>query len=191
MVAKASTMLPLGTKAPDFELPDTTGNTIRLADLQNAPALLVIFTCNHCPFVKHILDGLLELIDEYEAKGVAVVAINSNDIENFPDDSPEMMAQLAQLREFSFPYLFDESQEVAHAYKAACTSDFFLFDGEQKLFYRGQMDDSRPGNGIPVTGADLRNAIDALLSCDKSPDNQKPSMGCNIKWKSGNEPEYF
>jgi len=187
----ASTMLPLGTRAPDFKLPDTNGNTISLSDFEAVPALLVIFMCNHCPFVRHVLDKMTEIIKEYQEKGVAVVGISSNDVENYPDDVPEKMTDLAEQKGFSFPYLYDQTQQAAGNYHAACTPDFFLFDGDRKLFYRGQMDDSRPGNGIPVTGEDLRAALEALLQNKQPPSEQKPSMGCNIKWKSGNEPEYF
>jgi peroxiredoxin len=190
MVATASQMLPLGTSAPDFNLPDTKGNMVSLGDFTGAPALLVIFMCNHCPFVKHILNAMVELVTEYQAKGVAVVGINSNDVVNFPDDRPEMMAKVVKEAGFTFPYLYDEAQEVAKAYRAACTPDFFLFDSERTLVYRGQMDDSRPGTGIPVTGADLTAAIDAVLEGRPVSEEQKPSLGCNIKWKSGNEPEY-
>jgi peroxiredoxin len=190
MAATASTMLPLGTSAPDFSLPDTDGKHISLDDFKEAPALLIIFMCNHCPFVKHILDGLVELIKDYQAKGAAAVGINSNDVANYPDDKPEMMAKLAKQKNFTFNYLYDETQEVAKAYHAACTPDFFLFDKARKLVYRGQMDDSRPGNGIPVTGADLRAALDAVLEGKPVPANQKPSMGCNIKWKQGAAPQY-
>ncbi|MHC4456107.1 MAG: thioredoxin family protein [Planctomycetota bacterium] len=190
MVLTASKMLPLGTSAPDFNLPDTRGNIVSLADFKEAPALLVIFMCNHCPFVKHILSYLIELIKEYQAKGVAVVGINSNDVASFPEDSPKMMALIAQEAGFAFPYLYDETQEVAKAYHAACTPDFFLFDGRSKLVYRGQMDDSRPGNDIPITGADIKAALDAVLEDKAVASEQKPSMGCNIKWKLGNEPEY-
>jgi len=190
MVMTASTMLRLGTLAPDFSLPDTEGNVISTNDFKEAPALLVVFMCNHCPFVKHILSGLIELIKEYQAKGVAVVGINSNDVTNFPEDSPEMMAKVAKEKSFTFPYLYDETQAVAKAYHASCTPDFFLFSRERKLVYRGQMDDSRPGKNIPITGADLRAALDAVLEAKPVPQQQKPSMGCNIKWKQGNEPEY-
>jgi len=183
-------MLALGTSAPDFSLPDIEGNVISINDFKEAPALLVVFMCNHCPFVKHILSGLIELIKEYQAKGVAVVGINSNDVTNFPEDSPEMMAKIAKEKGFTFPYLYDETQAVAKAYRAACTPDFFLFSKERKLVYRGQMDDSRPGNNIPITGADLRAALDAVLEAEPVPQEQKPSMGCNIKWKEGSEPEY-
>jgi peroxiredoxin len=191
MVETPSTMLPLGTRAPHFSLPDTEGNTVSLDDFRNASALLVIFMCNHCPFVKHILRQLVDVVKEYQAKGVAVVGINSNDVASFPEDRPERMAQVARQMGFTFSYLYDESQEVARAYRAACTPDFFLFDGNRKLVYRGQMDGSRPGNTIPVTGSDLRKAVDALLQGKPVAKDQKPSMGCNIKWKSGNEPDYF
>jgi peroxiredoxin len=191
MALTASTMLELGTKAPDFSLPDTDGNMVSLSDFDDAPALLVVFTCNHCPFVKHVLDHFLSLAKEYQAKGLAVVGINSNDVESYPDDRPERMAQIAREKGFTFPYLYDETQEVAKSYRAACTPDFFLFDGQRRLAYRGQMDDSRPGNNVPLTGADLRAALDAVLAGQPVPQRQKPSMGCNIKWKPGNEPEYF
>jgi peroxiredoxin len=190
MVATASTMLPLGTSAPDFNLPDTEGNMVSLGDFEQDPALLVIFMCNHCPYVKHVLHNLVKLIKEYQEKGVAVVGISSNDIDSFPEDSPEMMERVAKKARFTFPYLYDESQEVAKAYRAACTPDFYLFDKERKLVYRGQMDDSRPGNNIPVTGADLRTVLDALLEGKETSAKQKPSLGCNIKWKTGNEPDY-
>ncbi len=183
MAVTASEMLPLGTSAPDFNLPDTTGKMVSLNDFEEAQAFLVIFMCNHCPFVKHILDGLVALIKKYMAKGCIVVAINSNDVANYPDDSPKLMGKLATEAGFTFPYLYDETQEVAKAYHAACTPDFFLFDGNKALVYRGQMDDSRPGNGIPVTGADLTAAIDAVLESKQVSQEQKPSMGCNIKWK--------
>jgi peroxiredoxin len=180
----------LGTSAPDFSLPDTEGEQVSLDDFKAAPALLVIFMCNHCPFVKHILDGLVGLVREYQAKGVAVIGINSNDVANYPDDRPEMMARLAGQKNFTFAYLYDETQDVAKAYRAACTPDFFLFDKQRKLVHRGQMDDSRPGNGVPVTGVDLRAALDAVLEGKQVPASQKPSMGCNVKWKQGAEPVY-
>lgn len=192
MVRTASTMmLPLGAKAPDFALPDTEGRIVRLSDFDGAPALLVIFLCNHCPYVKHIADTLAKFAKEYQEKGVAIVAINSNDVQSYPDDSPEKMREEVKLRGYTFPYLYDETQEVAKAYRAACTPDFFLFDKDRRLVYRGQFDDSRPGNGIPVTGKDLRAALDALLAGKPVSPDQKPSLGCNIKWKPGNEPEYF
>lgn len=191
MAMTASTMLELGTKAPVFRLPDTEGNIVSLSDFDDAQALLMVFMCNHCPFVKHILDHFLALVQEYQARGVAVVGINSNDVESYPDDRPEMMAKVAREKGFPFPYLYDETQEVAKSYHAACTPDFFLFDAERRLVYRGQMDDSRPGNREPITGADLRAALDAVLEDRPVPARQRPSMGCNIKWKPGNEPEYF
>jgi len=191
MVMTASTMLDLGTTAPDFSLPDTRGRTVSLHDFDDAKALLVVFMCNHCPFVKHVLDHFLELAKEYQAKGVAVVGISANDVESYPDDRPEMMAKVAREKGFTFPYLYDETQEVAKSYHAACTPDFFLFDADRRLVYRGQMDDSRPGNREPLTGADLRAALDAVLEGRPVPERQRPSMGCNIKWKPGNEPEYF
>ena len=184
MVATQSTMVELGTKAPDFSLPDVKGNIVNLADFQGAPALLVAFICNHCPYVIHIRAQLVELIQEYQDKGVAVVAINSNDVENYPEDSPAKMKEYAQQYGYTFPYLYDETQEVAKTYDAACTPDFFLFDGNQKLVYRGQLDDSRPKSNTPVTGADLRAALDAVLAGRDIPAEQIPSMGCNIKWKS-------
>jgi peroxiredoxin len=190
MVVTASTMLQLGTLAEEFSLPDTKGNIVSLGDFGQAPALLIVFMCNHCPFVKHILSDLIGLVKEYRAKGVAVIGINSNDVANFPEDSPEMMAKAAREYDFPFPYLYDETQEVAKAYHAACTPDFFLFDRAQRLVYRGQMDDSRPGNNIPITGADLRAAIEAVLAGEQVNAEQKPSVGCNIKWKQGNEPEH-
>ncbi|MFH1719620.1 MAG: thioredoxin family protein [Planctomycetota bacterium] len=191
MSLTASQMLELGTLAPEFNLPDTAGKKVSLDDFKDAPALVVVFMCNHCPFVKHILDRMVELVKEYQAKGVAVVAINSNDAGGYPEDRPEMMAKAAKKYGFTFPYLYDETQEVAKAYRAACTPDFFLFDGGRKLVYRGQLDDSRPGNGIPVTGADLTPAVDAVLAGRPVAREQKPSMGCNIKWKRGNEPDYL
>ena len=192
MTVTPSTMLSLGTQAPDFTLPDTEGKMVSRDDFADAPALLVIFMCNHCPYVKHVREGLAKMGRDYQAKGVAVVGINSNDVIGFPQDSPEKMAQEVRSAGYTFPYLYDESQQVATAYRAACTPDFFLFDSRgRKLVYRGQMDDSRPGNGIPVTGADLRAAMDAVLQAGPIPEKQKPSMGCNIKWKPGNEPDYF
>ena len=189
MVVTASKMLDLGTSAPDFNLPDTQGNIVSLKDFKDSPALLIIFMCNHCPFVKHVLHVMVDLIKQYQAKGVAVVGINSNDVANFPEDSPEKMAKIAKKAGFTFPYLFDQNQEVAKGYRAACTPDFFLFDKGKKLVYRGQMDDSRPGSEVPVTGVDLIRAMDADLAGRDIIINQKPSIGCNIKWKQGNEPE--
>ncbi|GAB4132450.1 thioredoxin family protein [Thermopirellula anaerolimosa] len=191
MVRTASTMLPLGTKAPDFALPDTNGKIVRLADFDGAKALLVIFLCNHCPYVKHIADNLARITKEYIAKGVAVVGINSNDATAYPEDSPEKMKEEVAARGYAFPYLYDETQETAKAYRAACTPDFFLFDADRKLVYRGQLDDSRPSNGLPVTGKDLTAAVEAVLAGKPVPAEQKPSLGCNIKWKPGHEPEYF
>jgi peroxiredoxin len=188
MALTPSTMLALGTKAPAFSLPDTTGKTVSLADFQNAPAVLVMFICNHCPFVKHIRAGLAQLGKDYLPKGAAIVAISSNDVSTHPDDSPAKMAIEAREAGYVFPYLYDESQSVARAYQAACTPDFFLFDRNQQLVYRGQLDDSRPGNGIPVTGQDLRAALDAVLAGKPVAAAQKASIGCNIKWKPGNEP---
>ena len=191
MVKTLSTMLPLGTQAPDFSLLNVDSTTVSLKDLEGAPALLVIFMCNHCPFVVHVADALALLGQEYQAKGVAVVGINSNDVATHPADSPEQMVAEAEARGYTFPYLFDETQEVAKAYHAACTPDFFVFDKDQRLVYRGQMDESRPDSGVPVTGKDLRAALDAVLAGQSAAEDQVPSMGCNIKWKAGNAPEYF
>ncbi|UCE99338.1 MAG: thioredoxin family protein [Planctomycetota bacterium] len=190
MVMTASTMLPLGTAVPAFSLPDSEGNIVSVGDFKDMPALLVIFMCNHCPFVRHILSHLVELIKQYQQRGLVAVAINSNDVANFPEDSPKMMARVANNNGFTFPYLYDETQDIAKKYHAACTPDFFLFDRQRKLVYRGQLDDSRPTNDIQVTGSDLRAALDAVLEERKVPKEQKPSIGCNIKWKQGNEPEY-
>jgi peroxiredoxin len=184
-------MLPVGTKAPPFSLPDTSGKTISLADFAGAPALLVIFMCNHCPYVKHVAEGLAALTKEYQGRGVAVVGVNANDAKKYPDDSPEKMAEEVRVRGYTFPYLYDETQEVAKAYRAACTPDFYLFDGQQRLVYRGQMDSSRPNSGVPVTGEDLRQALDAVLAGRSVSEDQRPSIGCNIKWRPGSEPDYF
>jgi peroxiredoxin len=167
-------MLPLSTKAPDFHLPDTEGKTVSLSDFRDAGALVVVFLCNHCPFVKHVIRDLVDLAKEYQDRGVAFVAINSNDVAAYPDDRPEMMAKFARQRGFTFPYLCDETQEVAKAYRAACTPDFFVFDEKRELVYRGQMDDSRPGNGVPITGADLCVALDGSLEGGPVPANQNP-----------------
>lgn len=184
MALTPSTMLPLATEAPAFTLPDTvSGKTVSLAALQSDRATVVMFICNHCPYVIHIRDGLLQLARDYQARGVAFVAISSNDVANYPDDAPDKMAALAKQLNFPFPYLYDETQAVARAYQAACTPDFFVFDGAMKLAYRGQLDDSRPGNGKPVTGADLRAALDALLAGQSVTEAQVPSVGCGIKWK--------
>jgi peroxiredoxin len=191
MTAVNSTMLELGTKAPPFRLPSATGGTASIEDFAGAGALLVMFICNHCPFVKHVRQELVNLSREYQTRGVAFVAVNSNDWSVYTDDSPEKMEQEA--REFGYPfaYLYDETQEVARAYRAACTPDFYLFDGERRLVYRGQLDGSRPGNDVPVTGKDLRAALDAVLAGRAVPEDQRPSLGCNIKWRPGNEPDYF
>lgn len=190
MALTPSTMLPLGTQAPAFALPDTSGKSVSLDDFRGKPALLVMFLCNHCPYVKHVRAGLAQLVQEYQARGAVAVGISSNDAVGYPDDSPEKMVIEAREAGYTFPYLYDESQQVAKAYQAACTPDLFLFDRNQKLVYRGQLDDSRPGNGIPVSGRDLRAALDALLAGKTIPAEQKPSIGCNIKWKAGNEPKY-
>jgi peroxiredoxin len=192
MVKTASTMLPLGSDAPDFSLPNTVdGSAVSLSDFADAPGLLVIFMCNHCPFVVHLRSALAEFGKEYQGQGLAVVGISANDVATHPDDSPEKMAVEAKSAGYTFPYLYDESQQAAKAYKAACTPDFFLFDQRKKLVYRGQFDDSRPGNGVPVTGKDLRAACDAVVAGLPVPEPQKPSIGCNIKWKAGREPAYF
>jgi peroxiredoxin len=190
-MAASSTMLELGTEAPPFVLPDTDGALVDRNDFAEAPALLVMFLCNHCPFVKHVRAELARIGREYMERGVAVVAISSNDAEQYPDDAPERMRDEKSAAGYTFPYLYDESQEVAAAYHAACTPDFFLFDGERKLFYRGQLDDSRPSNGVPVSGRDLRAALDAVLSGAPQPGVQKPSIGCSIKWKPGNQPDWW
>jgi len=190
MAATPSTMVALGIKAPDFRLSDSSGRIASLDDFKGAAALLVMFICNHCPFVKHIRSGLAKLGRDYKGRGLAIVAINSNDVVSYPEDSPEEMAKEARAAGYEFPYLYDEEQEVARAYRAACTPDFFLFDRERRLVYRGQFDSSRPGNNLPVTGADLRAAADAVLAGSSPSADQKVSIGCNIKWKPGNEPDY-
>lgn len=191
MVLTPSTMLPLGTQAPEFSLPDPSGKMVSLGDFADAPALLVVFLCNHCPYVKHIADHFAQLAQEYQRRGVAVVAINSNDFQMYPEDSPEQMREEIRRRGYTFPYLIDESQAVAKAYRAACTPDFYVFDRQRRLVYRGQMDGSRPGNDVPITGQDLRRALDAVLEGRPVAGEQWPSLGCNIKWKPGDEPEYF
>jgi peroxiredoxin len=191
MVATPSTMLALGTKAPDFRLPDTDGRTIALSDLAGAKALLVMFICNHCPYVKHVRAELARLGAEYQKRGVAVVAIASNDTDEYPEDGPEAMKTEKAQAGYSFPYLFDATQEVAKAYRAACTPDLYVFDAQQKLVYRGQLDDSRPGNGVPVSGRDLRQALDAVLEGRSVDARQRASIGCSIKWKPGREPDYL
>jgi peroxiredoxin len=181
-------MLPLGTPAPYFDLPAAAGGRVTLHDFAGKPALLVAFICNHCPFVKHIRTAFADLAREYAPRGVATVAINSNDTEAYPADNMERMKEELTLAGYDFPYLLDESQDVAKSYDAACTPDFFLFDRERKLVWRGRFDASRPGNDIPVTGRDLREALDAVLAGRAAPAEQLPSVGCNIKWKPGNEP---
>ncbi len=183
MALTPSTMVELGTLAPGFELPDTNGDRVALQDFQTAPALLVMFICNHCPYVKHVRQGIASLAKDYLSKGVAIVGINSNDAAKYPADNPEKMKVEKEQAGYLFPYLFDETQEVARAYDAACTPDFFLFDGDRRLVYRGQMDDSRPGSAIPVTGKDLRAAMDAVLVGKPVSSKQVASVGCNIKWK--------
>jgi peroxiredoxin len=190
MALTPSTMLALGTEAPDFRLPDPEGKRVARDDFRDAPALLVAFLCNHCPYVQHIREGFAAFAKEYRAKGLAIVAINSNDAQSHPDDAPPAMAQEIRRFAYVFPYLVDETQAVAKAYRAACTPDFFLFDAARKLVYRGQFDASRPGNRVPVTGADLRGAADAVLAGRAVAEDQVPSIGCNIKWKPGNEPDY-
>ncbi len=177
-------MLPLGTIAPNFNLPDTiSGKSVSLQKIKGKKGTLIMFICNHCPFVKHVNSKITELAAAYQSQGIAFIAISSNDIVNYPQDSPDLMKQTALQEKYSFPYLFDETQEVARAYEAACTPDFYLFDSNLKLVYRGQLDDSRPGNDIPLTGLDLRNAIESLVNNEPINPVQKPSIGCNIKWK--------
>lgn len=178
-------MIELGTKASEFELPDTvSGNALNLRQIKGDVATVIMFICNHCPFVKHINDGLVSLANDYETKGISFVAISSNDVINYPDDSPEKMKETALNAGYPFPYLYDESQEVAKKYQAVCTPDFFIYDKDLKLVYRGQLDDSRPGNEIPVTGKDIRQALDCLLNNQPVSQEQRPSIGCNIKWKT-------
>ena len=191
MAETPSTMLDLGTPLPSFSLPDLNGRTVSSADVKGSKALVVAFICKHCPFVKHIRQEFSRFAREYEAKGLQVVAIASNDITAFPEDGPEGMKQEAAEAGYVFPYLFDEKQQVARAFRAACTPDLFLFDASGRLAYRGQFDGSRPKNDVPVTGADLRAAADAVLAGKTAPEPQRPSMGCNIKWSPGNAPAYF
>ncbi len=192
MVATYSTMLPLGTKAPKFSLPNVLeDSTATLDHFPHAKAYVLAFVCNHCPFVKLIRDHLADFGNSALKKDVVIFAISSNDVENYPDDSPAKMVIEAKEAGYAFPYLYDESQEVAKSYNAACTPDFFLFDSNQRLAYRGQYDDARPGNGKPVTGNDLQLALDAVLAGKEVPEPHKPSIGCNIKWKQGNSPDYF
>lgn len=191
MALTPSTMLPLGTVAPDFRLPDTNGKTVSLADFKDARVLVVAFICNHCPYVKHIRSGFAQFGRDMRGQGIAVVAINANDARNYPADSPAKMVGEARDAGYTFPYLYDELQAVAKTYRAACTPDFFVFDAQRKLVYRGQFDASRPGNGVPVSGADLRAAVTAVLNNKPVPEKQTPSIGCNIKWRAGNEPDYY
>ena len=192
MVATPSTMLPLGTKAPSFSLPNVcTNQSIDLQTVDIHKGCLIAFVCNHCPYVIHLLDPLVRMSNEWVKKGIKVFLISSNDADKYPDDSPVKMRELAQKKQFQFPYLYDEDQSVALAYRAACTPDFFLFDSKLSLFYRGQFDNSRPGNQNEATGTELSSAVDSLLLNQPAPKVQKPSLGCNLKWKSGNEPEYF
>lgn len=192
MVRTLSThRLPLGSAAPEFTLPDVFGHPVSLSSFKTSKAVIVMFICNHCPFVKHIRREISDLAKDYQTKGVAVVGINSNDAETHPEDSPEKMREEARRLDYTFPYLHDSTQEVAKAYGAACTPEFFVLDGDRHLVYHGQFDDSRPGNDKPVTGHDLKRAINAVLAGKPVPEPQKQSLGCNIKWKPGNEPEYF
>ncbi len=191
MARTPSTMLPLGTAAPDFALPSAGGGVVRLDDFAGEPAMLVVFMCNHCPFVVHLADALAQLARDYQDSGLAMVGINANNVESHPDDSPAKMVEEIEARGYVFPYLVDESQEVAKAYRAACTPDFYLFNAERRLVYRGQFDSTRPGGGQTPTGSDLRAAIDAVLSGQPVPGEQHASLGCNIKWKPGNEPDYY
>ncbi len=192
MARTPSTMQELGTPAPDFNLLEPlTGKRRSLADFRDAPALLVVFMCNHCPYVIHIRDALAKFAREYQPRGLAMVGINANDVDNYPADSPEKMVEEIKTAGYTFPYLYDEDQSVAKAYHAACTPDFFLYDADRKLFYRGQFDDSRPRNDLPVTGRDLAAAVEAVLAGKPAPAEQIPSLGCNIKWKPGNEPDYY
>ena len=192
MVLTPSTMVRLGTPAPDFTLKDVVvGRPVSLATFSTKKALLVMFICRHCPYVQHVKDELSRLDKDYRGKDLAIVGISSNDADNHPDDSPESLKAFAIEQDWHFPFLYDATQEVAKEYTAACTPDFFLYDADRKLTYRGQMDDSRPGNGKPVTGKDLREAMDAVLGDKPLPTTQKASIGCNIKWKKGNEPTYF
>ena len=184
MARTPSNMLALGTKAPDFSLLDTvSGKTLALNELQGDKGTVIMFICNHCPFVIHVNPEISRLGKVYQEKGIGFIAISSNDVANYPQDAPHLMTKVAEQEGYSFPYLYDETQDVAKAYDAACTPDFYLFDGQLELVYRGQLDDSRPGNGLPLDGQDLRNAMDALLVGEAPSKNQKPSIGCNIKWK--------
>ena len=191
MVRTASTMLALGTKAPSFKLKNIDGQFVSLSDFQGKQGLVVIFMCNHCPYVKHVAPELARIAKDYMPRGIGFVGISSNDSDAYPDDGPVKMAEEAAIRGYTFPYLFDEDQSVAIAYNAACTPDIFLFDSELKLVYRGQLDDSRPKTDRPLTGEDLRDALDCVLNHQPIPSEQRPSIGCNIKWKPGAEPDYF
>jgi peroxiredoxin len=190
MALTPSTMLELGTTAPAFRLPDLDGRTVELSDFANAPALLVMFICPHCPYVKHVRAELARVGREYQERGVGIAAIMSNDVGQYPQDGPDGMRVEKEEAGYVFPYLFDETQEVAKAYRAACTPDLYVFDGARRLVYRGQLDDSRPGNGVEVSGRDLRGALEAVLADRPVDVKQRASIGCNIKWKPGNEPEY-
>jgi peroxiredoxin len=184
MAETPTTEIPLGFTAPDFTLPDTiSGQYKSLKDMASEKVTVIMFICNHCPYVKHVIQGIIDMASDYIPKGISFIAISANDVENYPDDSPEKMKALAEELSFPFPYLYDESQDVAKAYSAACTPDFSIFDGELKCVYRGQMDDSRPGNNKAVSGRDIRNALDALLESKEVNPQQVPSVGCNIKWK--------
>ena len=191
MVRTASTMLPLGTAAPGFDLVNIDGTRVRLEQFQGKKALVIIFMCNHCPYVKHVAPELKRLSDDYIPREVGFLGISSNDVETYPEDSLEKMAEEAATRQYRFPYAIDVDQSVAKAYRAACTPDIFVFDGQQRLVYRGQLDDSRPKNDKPLDGHDLRAALEAILSGKSVLADQKPSIGCNIKWKDGAEPDYF
>lgn len=191
MAVTPSTMLPLGTSAPDFRLLSTDGTQVALQDFAGKSALLVMFLCNHCPFVKHLREALAEMARTYQGQGLGIVAISSNDPVAYPADSLQKMVEEKQSAGYEFPYLFDATQEVAKSYRAACTPDFFLFDSQQQLVYRGQFDDSRPGDGKAITGRDLKQAIDAVLAGRSVSSEQRPSIGCNIKWRAGNAPDYF
>ena len=189
MAETPSNMIPLGTVAPEFTLPDVvSGKNVALNEAKSDIATVIMFICNHCPFVKHVQDELIQVANDYTPKGITFIAISSNDAEAFPQDAPDKMKELAEQKNYPFPYLYDESQEVAKAYKAACTPDLYIFDKKLKCVYRGQLDDSRPGNDIPVTGKDIRDALDNVLAGKAVSDKQRSSIGCNIKWKPGNEP---
>lgn len=191
MAATPSTMLALGTPAPDFKLPDVVSRkTISLRTFAGKKGLLVMFLSRHCPYVQHVKDELARIGKEYGGRGIGMVAVSANDVSGYPDDAPERLKEMAEESGFTFPYCYDESQETARVFSAACTPDFFLFDNKRKLVYRGELDDSRPGNDIPVTGRELRVALEAVLAGKPAPEEQKPSLGCNIKWKPGNEPHY-